>query len=120
MEGSRWSVYNKVVSILQVGFTLQSTITNASCKALTSQLHEKVSTVAQKIRKDSKKKTKSPVLDELDIAHRALVEPLRGILSKFEELINEDKKLDTMVTKGLIEVSPHTFRGFNIGTRLTG
>lgn len=50
--------------------------------------------MTSKLRSESKKKIKSPTVDELDIASKSLVKVLAGMMTKLEELRIEDTKLD--------------------------
>ena len=59
-----------------------------------------------KIPSESKKKTKPPIVDELETANTSLFKSLEGVLGKVEELKAEDSKIDLQAIMGdMIEVS---------------
>lgn len=59
-----------------------------------------------KIKSESKKKTKSPILDELSEANKSCVKPLEGFLGKLEGLKEGDGKIDSKAIMGeLTQVS---------------
>lgn len=73
--------------------------------------------MTSKIRSESKKKVKSPILDEVDLANKSLGKTLGELMSKLGGLKEDDSKIDQKsATDGLIEVSLDIFCQVVIGS----
>lgn len=70
------------------------------------KLFDSVSAVISKIRSESKKKVKSPIVDELGTANKSLVKSLEGVLGKLDDLKAADSKIDLeTIMHDMMEVS---------------